>query len=89
MVEHCVYYGENGERCIIDYTDPARYNKKLPPGAKWDYPDEVQLIGIPLIKRDKTLAELQKEGLVKRYRQYTPFVAKDIPLSRAMPKEFK
>ncbi len=87
MIKYCVYYGENGERCVVNEDDPARYKQKLPSGAKWDYPDEVQLIGIPLIKRDKTLEELQKEGLVKRYRGYTPFAAKDIPLSRALPKE--
>ena len=87
MVEYCVYYGKNGERCIVNYTDPNMYSKKLPPGAKWDYPDEVQLISIPLIKRVKTLDEMRAEGLIKKYRQYSLFAAKDIPLSRAMPKE--
>jgi len=87
MVEHCVYYGENGEQCIVRYNDPAMYSKKLPSGAKWDYPDEVKLLGTPLIKRDKTLKELQKDGLVKRYGHDFRYAAKDIPLSRAIPKE--
>lgn len=89
MVEYCVYYGKNGERCIVRHDNPAMYSQKLPPGAKWNYPDEVKLLGLPLIKREKTLEELQKAGLVKRYRGYTPFAAKDIPLSRAIPKEWK
>ena len=89
MVEYCVYYGENGERCVVDYCDPSRYKKKLPPGAKWDFPDEVQLISVPLIKREKTLEQLQKEGLLKRYGHYFRYAAKDIPLSRAIPKESK
>ena len=89
MVEYCVYYGENGERCIVNETDPSRYKQKLPPGAKLDFPDEVKLLGLPLIKREKTREELEKDGLVKIYRQYTPFSAKDIPLYRAIPKEFK
>ncbi len=89
MVEYCVYRGENGERCIVRYDNPTRYKQKLPPGAKRDYPNEVKLKGVPIIKRERTLEELQKEGLVKVYRQYTPFAAKDIPLSRAIPKEFK
>lgn len=84
MVEYCVYYGENGERCVVtDYTD---YRQKLPLGAKWDYPDEVQLIGVPLIKRDKTRDEMTPEER-KRRRGYVIFFAKDIPLSRALPKE--
>lgn len=89
MVKYCVYYGEHGERCIVNEDDPARYRKKLPPGARWDYPDEVQLIGIPLIKREKTLDEMRAEGLIKKYRQYSLYAAKDVPLSRAIPKEFK
>ena len=86
MIEYCVYYGTNGERCVVtDYTDRRQ---KLPPGAKWNYPDEVKVGGVPIIKRDKTLAEMTPEER-KRRRGYVVFFAKDIPLSRAMPKEFK
>jgi len=88
MVEYCVYYGENGERCVVNETDPTRYKQKLPPGAKWDYPDEVKLIGVPLIKREKNRDEMTPEER-KRRRGYVIFFAKDIPLSRAIPKEFK
>mgnify|MGYP001600420077 CR=1 FL=1 len=89
MIEFCVFYNENGERYVVHGNDPGRFDRSLPPGREWDFPDEVQLIGLPLIKREKTREELSREGLVKVYRQYTPFAAKDIPLSRAIPKEFK
>ena len=87
MIDYCVYYGENGEKCVVDHTDPSRYSQKLPPGARWGFPDEVKLIGLPLIKREKTMKELRAAGLTKKYRQYSPFAAKDIPLHRAGPKE--
>ncbi len=87
MVEHCVYYGEHGERCIVNYDDPSRYKQKLPPGAKWDYPDEVQLIGIPLIKREKTSDELTKRDWDRWGPTYIRYAAKDIPLSQAMPDD--
>jgi hypothetical protein len=88
MVDYCVYYGSNGERCIVRYDDPLRFRQKLPVGAKWDYPDEVQLISLPLIKREKTLDEMRAEGL-KKYGHDFRLYAKDIPLSQAIPKEFK
>jgi len=87
MVEYVVYYGNNGERCIVNENDPARYGQKLPLGARWDYPDEVKLLSLPLIKREKTLEEISLEGLLKRYGHYFRYAAKDIPLSRAIPKE--
>lgn len=89
MIEYCVFYGKSGERYIVNGSDPGRFDRSLPPGREWDYPDEVQLIGLPLIKREKTIEELSEGGLVKVYRQFTPYAAKDIPLSRAVPKEFK
>ncbi len=85
-IEYCVYYGKNGERCIVSYDDPARYRQKLPPGAKWDYPDEVKLVSRPLIKRVKNVDEMTKEDW-NRYGHGFRYAAKDIPLSRAMPKE--
>lgn len=86
MIE-CVYYGENGERCVVvDYTD---HRQKLPPGAKWDFPDEVIMSDRwfrHVIKREKELDEFTKEDF-KKHGHYFRYAAKDIPLSRAMPKE--
>lgn len=84
MIEYCVFYGENDERYVVRGDDPGKFDRSLPPGRKWDYPDEVKLIGLPIIRREKTREELSKEGLVKVYRQYTPFAAKDISLDYAM-----
>lgn len=85
-VEYVVYYGENCERCVL--TDWKDHRQKIPSGARWDYPDEVKLPGVPLIKRDKTLEEMTPEER-KRRRGYVIFFAKDFPLSYAIPKEFK
>ena len=87
MIEYCVFY-VNGERYIVRGSDPRRFDKSLPPGRSWDDPDEVKLIGWPLIKRDKKLDEMTKEQL-REYGSMALFAAKDIPLSRAMPKEWK
>ncbi len=84
MIEYCVFYGKNGERHIVQGNDPGRFDKSLPPGREWDFPDEVKLFDWPLIKREKTRAELSKEGLVGVYRQYTPVAANDISLYRAL-----
>lgn len=84
MVEYVAYYDEHGEKYVCTFIDYINRRKKLPPGKKWNYPDEVKLLGMPLIKREKTREELSKEGLVKVYRQYTPFAAKDITLDYAM-----
>lgn len=91
MSVKCVFYCENGGQCIVDYDDPVRHKQKLPPGAKMDFPDEVHLVStsiIEIIKREKTLDEMKAEGL-KKYGHRFRFYAKDIPLSRAIPKEFK
>ena len=86
MIEYCVYYGTNGERCVVtDYTDRRQ---KLPPGAKWNYPDEVKVAGVPIIKREFSLEEMTPEYR-KRRRGYVIFFAKDRSLSSAIPKEFK
>ncbi len=88
MIE-CIYYGENGERCIVHYNDPDRYKQKLPLGAKWDFPDEVIISDRwfrSIFKREKKLAEFTKEDF-RRYGHGFRYAAKDIPLSRAMPKE--
>lgn len=88
MIES-VYYGKGGERCVItDYTDRRQ---KLPPGAKWDFPDEVIISDRwfrSVFKREKTLDEFTEEDF-KRYGHDFRYAAKDIPLSRAIPKEFK
>lgn len=88
MIEYCAFYDNNGERHVVYATDPGKFDKSLPPGRKWDYPDEVQLLGTPLIKREKTLDEMTPEER-KRRKGYILFFAKDISLSYAIPKEFK
>ena len=81
MIEYVVYYGESGERYIpTDYTDRR---EKLPQGAKWGFPDEIKILGIPLIKREKTLAEMNDRD----WKGWGPdgifYAAKDISLARA------
>ena len=87
MIEYCAFYDENGERHVVRAKDRGKFYKALPPGREWDFPDEVQLIGVPLIKRTKTIQELKDGGFTGVYEGYTPFAAKDIPLSWAVPKE--
>lgn len=87
MIEYVVYYGDNGEKCVLTNWRDRRH--KLPPGAKWDFPDEVQLLSVPLIIRDKTVAQLEEAKLRRRYGIRWRYAAKDIPLSQAISKEFK
>jgi len=76
-VEYCIFYDDHDERYA-----------HLPPRMREDYPDEVKVEGVPIIKRDKSLNEMTSEERIKR-RGYVLFFAKDIPLSQTVPKEFK
>jgi len=70
----------------IFYDDHDQRYSHFPPSVREDYPDEVKVEGVPIIKRDKTLDEMTSEER-KRRRGYVIFFAKDIPLHRTMPKE--
>ena len=87
MIEYCVYCSENGERYVAHYGEPSWYSNVIPRGKR-EFPDEVKILGIPLIKREKTLAEMTPDDF-KGYGHHFRYAAKDIPLSRAMPKEWK
>ena len=75
----------------IYYPDHAERYKDLPPRVRREYPDEIHIIDrcfIQKIKREKNLDEFTQEDL-KRYGHRSLLAAKDIPLSRAIPKESK
>lgn len=76
-IEYGIFYDDHDERYA-----------HIPPRVRDDYPDEVKVEGVPIIKREKTLDEMTPEER-KRRKGYVIFFAKDIPLSRAFPKEFK
>ena len=89
MIEYRAFY-KNGERIVISEDDvlTGRFKELLPPGRDIDFPDEVQMTGLPLIKREKNLREMTPEER-KRRAGYTLLFGKDIRLSRAIPKELK
>ena len=77
MIEYAIFYDDHDNRYA-----------HIPPRVRDDYPDEVKVEGVPIIKREKKLDEMTSEER-KRWRGYVLFFAKDIPLSRTSPKEFK
>ena len=89
MIELRVFY-KNGERIEITHRDvlTGKYKELLPPGRNIEFPDEVKKFGLPLIKREKNLREMTPEERERRA-GYTLLFAKDVPLSRAIPKELK
>ncbi|MEK7664293.1 MAG: hypothetical protein AAB340_02565 [Patescibacteria group bacterium] len=82
MVEYCVYYREGGEPFVAYYGKPSWYSNDIP-RDKREFPDEIKMLGIPLIKRDKTLDEMTERDF-RRWGPYNiRYAAKDVSLSRA------
>lgn len=75
-------------KCIYYHDHDKRY-KHFPPRVRKEYPDEVHLVSttvMTIIKRERNLDEFTKEDF-RRYGHDFRIAAKDIPLSRALPKE--
>ncbi|MDO8486327.1 MAG: hypothetical protein Q7S77_01340 [Candidatus Staskawiczbacteria bacterium] len=68
----------------IFYPDHDQRYAHLPPRVREEYPDEVKLLGIPTIKREKKFAEMTREDMDHYGPTFIRLAAKDIPIREGM-----
>ena len=68
----------------VFYDDHAERYPNLSSMERNEYPDEVKLLGIPMIKREKNFSEMTHEDWQRYGPTYIRLAAKDIPTREGM-----